>query len=123
MKKVVFILMFPVFVGTVMAQTGTYEVKKFCKEGLNVEGLQSDVLTALYNKCVEQIKPQKVVIDDKGIRFELVGDGVIELECDVRQEGKRWFYDDYMVIEKIGRKKYVVRLKNDSPLMYLSKTE
>lgn len=123
MKKVVFILMFSIFVGTVMAQTGTYEVKKFCKEGFDVEGLQSDVLTALYNKCVEQIKPQKVVIDDKGIRFELAGDGVIELECDVKQEDNRWIYEDFLMIDEISKGKYVVRLKNNSPLMYLSKTE
>lgn len=72
---------------------------------------------------MEQINPQKVVINDEGIRFELAGDGVIELECDVKQEGNRWFYEDLLVVEKIGKKKYVVRLKNDSPLMYLSKTE
>ncbi len=123
MKKAVFILIFLSFAATGMAQTGTYKVKKFCKESLNVESLQSELLTTLYNKCMEQIKPQKVVINDEGIRFELASDGVIELECDVKQEGNRWFYEDLLVVEKIGKKKYVVRLKNDSPLMYLSKTE
>lgn len=123
MKKIVFTLFFLSLAVTGMSQQGSYKVDKFCKDEVKTDGLKPEEFIPLYKLCVQHIEPQNVVIGEKEIRFELAGDGVIELECDVKQEDNRWIYEDFLMIDEISKGKYVVRLKNNSPLMYLSKTE
>ena len=123
MKKIVFTLFFLSLAVAGMSQQGSYTVEKFCKDEVRTDGLKPEEFIPLYKLCVRHIEPQKVVIGDKGIRFEFANDGVMELECEVKQEDNRWIYEDFLMIDEISKGKYVVRLKNDSPLMYLSKTE
>lgn len=123
MKRIVFALMFLLSAMAGMSQKGVYTVDKFCKNEVKTDGLMPEEFIPLYNICIRHIEPQNVVIEEKSIRFELADKGVIKLECDVKQEGNRWIYENLLRIDQIDKGKYVVRLKNDSPLMYLSKKE
>ncbi len=129
MKKVLFAFAFLLFGVAGMSQNGSYRVDKIYNNNVQPDDLYTDVVAMLYKIDAKQMDLNSIVIDDGKLTMMIdraSNSESFELSFQIslqRQEGNSRVYAEGLTIEQLKSGKYLIKDKNNKPLIEMTKQD
>lgn len=129
MKKVLFAFAFLLLGVVGMSQNGSYKVDKVYNSNVQSDDLYTDVVAMLYKIDVKQMDLTDIVINDGKLTMMIErasNSENLELSFQIslqRQEGSSRVYAEGLTIEQLKSGKYLIKDKNNKPLIEMTKQE
>ncbi len=129
MKKVLFAFVFLLLGVAGMSQNGSYRVDKVYNSNVQSDDLYTDVVAMLYKIDVKQMDLNNIVINDGKLTMMIErasNSENLELSFQIslqRQEGSSRVYAEGLTIEQLKSGKYLIKDKNNKPLIEMTKQE
>lgn len=129
MKKVLLAFAFLLFGVAGMSQNGSYRVDKIYNSNVQPDDLYTDVVAMLYKIDAKQMDLNSIVIDDGKLTMMIdraSNSESFELSFQIslqRQEGNSRVYAEGLTIEQLKSGKYLIKDKNNKPLIEMIKQD
>lgn len=129
MKKVLLAFAFLLFGVAGMSQNGSYRVDKIYNSNVQPDDLYTDVVVMLYKIDAKQMDLNSIVIDDGKLTMMIdraSNSESFELSFQIslqRQEGSSIVYAEGLTIEQLKSGKYLIKDKNNKPLIEMTKQD
>lgn len=129
MKKVLLAFAFLLFGVAGMSQNGSYRVDKIYNSNVQPDDLYTDVVAMLYKIDAKQMDLNSIVINDGKLTMMIdraSNSESFELSFQIslqRQEGSRRVYAEGLTIEQLKSGKYLIKDKNNKPLIEMTKQD
>lgn len=129
MKKVLLAFAFLLFGVAGMSQNGSYRVDKIYNSNVQPDDLYTDVVAMLYKIDAKQMDLNSIVIDDGKLTMMIdraSNSESFELSFQIslqRQEGNSRVYAEGLTIEQLKSGKYLIKDKNNKPLIEMTKQD
>ena len=129
MKKVLFAFAFLLLGVAGMSQNGSYRVDKVYNSNVQSDDLYTDVVAMLYKIDVKQMDLNNIVINDGKLTMMIErasNSESLELSFQIslqRQEGNSSVYAEGLTIEQLKSGKYLIKDKNNKPLIEMTKQD
>lgn len=129
MKKVLLAFAFLLFGVAGMSQNGSYRVDKIYNSNVQPDDLYTDVVAMLYKIDAKQMDLNSIVINDGKLTMMIdraSNSESFELSFQIslqRQEGNSRVYAEGLTIEQLKSGKYLIKDKNNKPLIELTKQD
>lgn len=129
MKKVLLAFAFLLFGVAGMSQNGSYRVDKIYNSNVQPDDLYTDVVAMLYKIDAKQMDLNSIVINDGKLTMMIdraSNSESFELSFQIslqRQEGNSSVYAEGLTIEQLKSGKYLIKDKNNKPLIEMTKQE
>ena len=129
MKKVLLAFAFLLFGVAGMSQNGSYRVDKIYNSNVQPDDLYTDVVVMLYKIDAKQMDLNSIVIDDGKLTMMIdraSNSESFELSFPIslqRQEGSSSVYAEGLTIEQLKSGKYLIKDKNNKPLIEMTKQD
>lgn len=129
MKKVLLAFAFLLLGVAGMSQNGSYRVDKIYNSNVQPDDLYTDVVVMLYKIDAKQMDLNSIVINDGKLTMMIdraSNSESFELSFQIslqRQEGNSRVYAEGLTIEQLKSGKYLIKDKNNKPLIEMTKQE
>ena len=129
MKKVLLAFAFLLFGVAGMSQNGSYRVDKIYNSNVQPDDLYTDVVAMLYKIDAKHMDLNSIVIDDGKLTMMIdraSNSESFELSFQIslqRQEGSSRVYAEGLTIEQLKSGKYLIKDKNNKPLIEMTKQD
>ena len=129
MKKVLLAFAFLLFGVAGMSQNGSYRVDKIYNSNVQPDDLYTDVVAMLYKIDAKQMDLNSIVINDGKLTMMIdraSNSESFELSFQIslqRQEGNSRVYAEGLTIEQLKSGKYLIKDKNNKPLIEMIKQD
>ena len=129
MKKVLLAFAFLLFGVAGMSQNGSYRVDKIYNSNVQPDDLYTDVVAMLYKIDAKQMDLNSIVINDGKLTMMIDRESnseSFELSFQIslqRQEGNSRVYAEGLTIEQLKSGKYLIKDKNNKPLIEMTKQD
>lgn len=129
MKKVLLAFAFLLLGVAGMSQNGSYRVDKIYNSNVQPDGLYTDVVVMLYKIDAKQMDLNSIVINDGKLTMMIdraSNSESFELSFQIslqRQEGNSRVYAEGLTIEQLKSGKYLIKDKNNKPLIEMTKQD
>lgn len=129
MKKVLLAFAFLLFGVAGMSQNGSYRVDKIYNSNVQPDDLYTDVVAMLYKIDAKQMDLNSIVINDGKLTMMIdraSNSESFELSFQIslqRQEGNSRVYAEGLTIEQLKSGKYLIKDKNNKPLIEMTKQD
>lgn len=129
MKKVLLAFAFLLFGVAGMSQNGSYRVDKIYNSNVQPDDLYTDVVAMLYKIDAKQMDLNSIVINDGKLTMMIdraSNSESFELSFQIslqRQEGNSSVYAEGLAIEQLKSGKYLIKDKNNKPLIEMTKQD
>ncbi len=129
MKKVLLAFAFLLFGVAGMSQNGSYRVDKIYNSNVQPDDLYTDVVAMLYKIDAKQMDLNSIVINDCKLTMMIdraSNSESFELSFQIslqRQEGNSRVYAEGLTIEQLKSGKYLIKDKNNKPLIEMTKQD
>lgn len=129
MKKVLLAFAFLLFGIAGMSQNGSYRVDKIYNSNVQPDDLYTDVVAMLYKIDAKQMDLNSIVINDGKLTMMIdraSNSESFELSFQIslqRQEGNSRVYAEGLTIEQLKSGKYLIKDKNNKPLIEMTKQD
>ena len=129
MKKVLFAFAFLLLGVAGMSQNGSYMVDKIYNSNVQPDDLYTDVVAMLYKIDAKQMDLNSIVINDGKLTMMIdraSNSESFELSFQIslqRQEGNSRVYAEGLTIEQLKSGKYLIKDKNNKPLIEMTKQD
>lgn len=129
MKKVLLAFAFLLFGVAGMSQNGSYRVDKIYNSNVQPDDLYTDVVAMLYKIDAKQMDLNSIVINDGKLTMMIdraSNSESFELSFQIslqRQEGNSRVYAEGLTIEQLKSGKYLLKDKNNKPLIEMTKQD
>lgn len=129
MKKVLLAFAFLLFGVVGMSQNGSYRVDKIYNSNVQPDDLYTDVVAMLYKIDAKQMDLNSIVINDGKLTMMIdraSNSESFELSFQIslqRQEGNSRVYAEGLTIEQLKSGKYLIKDKNNKPLIEMTKQD
>ena len=129
MKKVLLAFAFLLFGVAGMSQNGSYRVDKIYNSNAQPDDLYTDVVAMLYKIDAKQMDLNSIVINDGKLTMMIdraSNSESFELSFQIslqRQEGNSRVYAEGLTIEQLKSGKYLIKDKNNKPLIEMTKQD
>ena len=129
MKKVLLAVAFLLLGVAGMSQNGSYRVDKIYNSNVQPDGLYTDVVVMLYKIDAKQMDLNSIVINDGKLTMMIdraSNSESFELSFQIslqRQEGNSRVYAEGLTIEQLKSGKYLIKDKNNKPLIEMTKQD
>ena len=129
MKKVLLAFAFLLLGVAGMSQNGSYRVDKIYNSNVQPDDLYTDVVAMLYKIDAKQMDLNSIVINDGKLTMMIdraSNSESFELSFQIslqRQEGSRRVYAEGLTIEQLKSGKYLIKDKNNKPLIEMTKQD
>ena len=129
MKKVLLAFAFLLFGVAGMSQNGSYRVDKIYNSNFQPDDLYTDVVAMLYKIDAKQMDLNSIVINDGKLTMMIdraSNSESFELSFQIslqRQEGNSRVYAEGLTIEQLKSGKYLIKDKNNKPLIEMTKQD
>lgn len=129
MKKVLLAFAFLLFGVAGMSQNGSYRVDKIYNSNVQPDDLYTDVVAMLYKIDAKQMDLNSIVINDGKLTMMIdraSNSESLELSFQIslqRQEGSSRVYAEGLTIEQLKSGKYLIKDKNNKPLIEMTKQD
>lgn len=129
MKKVLLAFAFLLLGVAGMSQNGSYRVDKIYNSNVQPDDLYTDVVAMLYKIDAKQMDLNSIVINDGKLTMMIdraSNSESFELSFQIslqRQEGNSSVYVEGLTIEQLKSGKYLIKDKNNKPLIEMTKQD
>lgn len=129
MKKVLLAFAFLLLGVAGMSQNGSYRVDKIYNSNVQPDDLYTDVVAMLYKIDAKQMDLNSIVINDGKLTMMIdraSNSESFELSFQIslqRQEGSSRVYAEGLTIEQLKSGKYLIKGKNNKPLIEMTKQD
>lgn len=129
MKKVLLAFAFLLLGVAGMSQNGSYRVDKIYNSNVQPDDLYTDVVVMLYKIDAKQMDLNSIVINDGKLTMMIdraSNSESFELSFQIslqRQEGSSSVYVEGLTIEQLKSGKYLIKDKNNKPLIEMTKQD
>lgn len=129
MKKVLLAFAFLLLGVAGMSQNGSYMVDKIYNSNVQPDDLYTDVVAMLYKIDAKQMDLNSIVINDGKLTMMIdraSNSESFELSFQIslqRQEGNSRVYAEGLTIEQLKSGKYLIKDKNNKPLIEMTKQD
>ena len=129
MKKVLLAFAFLLLGVAGMSQNGSYRVDKIYNSNAQPDDLYTDVVAMLYKIDAKQMDLNSIVINDGKLTMMIdraSNSESFELSFQIslqRQEGNSRVYAEGLTIEQLKSGKYLIKDKNNKPLIEMTKQD
>ena len=129
MKKVLLAFAFLLLGVAGMSQNGSYMVDKIYNSNVQPDDLYTDVVAMLYKIDAKQMDLNSIVINDGKLTMMIdraSNSESFELSFQIslqRQEGSSRVYAEGLTIEQLKSGKYLIKDKNNKPLIEMTKQD
>ena len=129
MKKVLLAFAFLLFGVAGMSQNGSYRVDKIYNSNVQPDDLYTDVVAMLYKIDAKQMDLNSIVINDGKLTMMIdraSNSESFELSFQIslqKQEGNSRVYAEGLTIEQLKSGKYLIKDKNNKPLIEMTKQD
>lgn len=129
MKKVLLAFAFLLLGIAGMSQNGSYRVDKIYNSNVQPDDLYTDVVAMLYKIDAKQMDLNSIVINDGKLTMMIdraSNSESFELSFQIsfqRQEGSSRVYAEGLTIEQLKSGKYLIKDKNNKPLIEMTKQD
>ena len=129
MKKVLLAFAFLLLGVAGMSQNGSYRVDKIYNSNVQPDYLYTDVVAMLYKIDAKQMDLNSIVINDGKLTMMIdraSNSESFELSFQIslqRQEGNSRVYAEGLTIEQLKSGKYLIKDKNNKPLIEMTKQD
>lgn len=129
MKKVLLAFAFLLLCVAGMSQNGSYRVDKIYNSNVQPDDLYTDVVAMLYKIDAKQMDLNSIVINDGKLTMMIdraSNSESFELSFQIslqRQEGNSSVYAEGLTIEQLKSGKYLIKDKNNKPLIEMTKQD
>lgn len=129
MKKVLLAFAFLLLGVAGMSQNGSYRVDKIYNSNVQSDDLYTDVVAMLYKIDAKQMDLNSIVINDGKLTMMIdraSNSESFELSFQIslqRQEGSSRVYAEGLTIEQLKSGKYLIKGKNNKPLIEMTKQD
>ena len=129
MKKVLLAFAFLLLAVAGMSQNGSYRVDKIYNSNVQPDDLYTDVVAMLYKIDAKQMDLNSIVINDGKLTMMIdraSNSESFELSFQIslqRQEASSRVYAEGLTIEQLKSGKYLIKDKNNKPLIEMTKQD
>ena len=129
MKKVLLAFAFLLFGVAGMSQNGSYRVDKIYNSNVQPDDLYTDVVAMLYKIDAKQMDLNSIVINDGKLTMMIdraSNSESFELSFQIslqKQKGSSSVYAEGLTIEQLKSGKYLIKDKNNKPLIEMTKQD